>query len=119
MQFPSCSLVFHVTASWKNWVAYGLSDRAVRDMKVAAGILPLLIASTCFEIYKDIVGLRFVARTWSTRTHTFISAAREFTPTLADVLRIFQLPIGGDNEDPLDAFLDNKEQEKEKEKNFE
>ncbi|GMN59597.1 hypothetical protein TIFTF001_028695 [Ficus carica] len=72
------------SASRKYWVAYELSDRAVRDMQVAAGILPILISSTCFEIYKDIVGLRFVAQRWSTRTHTFISAPREFTPTLAD-----------------------------------
>ncbi|GMN59934.1 hypothetical protein TIFTF001_029028 [Ficus carica] len=67
-----------------NQLAYELSDRAVRDQLAAVlGILPILIASTCFEI---------------------------FIPTLVDVLQIFQLPIGDNYEDPFDVPEDNSEQ---------
>ncbi|EXC28863.1 hypothetical protein L484_004993 [Morus notabilis] len=105
--FPPIPIMFlcptQVSAAWATWVRKELRDSDLRERLAASGMLPFLIASMNLHLYRDVIGLRHVVRRWSKSSHSFITNPREFTVTLADVRRIFQLPIGADIEIPTSS----------------
>lgn len=70
---------------WVHWCTSILNNKVYNKRLRDAGVLHCLELCQEFQVYKDDDALDLLVSRWNPKTCTFVTAWREFTPTLEDV----------------------------------